>query len=281
VFGLEKVSGLGKIEPHLPDREEGMGETAEEIARDLFEQHEKREKFVPFPDRVASQSEAYAIQDAFVPLMLKKFGTTVAGYKIALTSKQTQEWLKINEPCGGTILANRVHQSPYTTKLSDWMNFGIETEVCVVLDKDLPSEPSFEEVQKSLRSVHCAYELVEDRCADLTKLDPKSLVSDNSWNGGIVVGPGTSPDMNLSERSGRLKVNGKVVHEGTTRETMGGNPINVVMWLARNLGTRGKQIKAGDVIITGSIIATQFPKAGETLIFDVDGIPPVELRVEA
>ena len=258
-----------------------MTDQAETIARDLFNQHEAREKFVAFPERMDSQESAYAVQDALVPMLVKKYGTKVAGYKIALTSKQTQEWLKINQPCSGQILASRVHQSPFTTKISDWMNFGIETEVCVVLDRDLPSECSFEEVQKSLRSVHCAYELVEDRCADLTKLDPKSLVADNSWNGGIVMGPGTAPNFDLSKRAGRLKVNGKVVHEGTTEETMGGNPINVVMWLARNLGARGMQIKAGDVIITGSIIATQFPKAGETLVFDVDGIPPVELRVTA
>lgn len=252
---------------------------ADIIARELFEQHERGDKFVPIPDRLSSQDEAYAVQEAYVPMLLKKYGTEVAGFKIALSSKQTQEWLKITQPCSGQILANRIHQSPYATKISDWMNFGIETEVCVVIDRDLPAKCSFEEVQESLRSVHCAYELVEDRCADLTKLDPKSLVADNSWNGGIVVGPAASPDMDLSKRSGRLKVNGEVVHEGTTEETMGGNPINVVMWLAENLGQRGKQIKAGNVIITGSIIATQFPKAGETLVFDVDGIPPVELRV--
>ena len=255
-----------------------MATDVESIARDLFEQHERRENFAPFPDRMSSEDDAYAVQDILVPMLAKKYGAEVAGYKIALSSKQTQEWLKINDPCAGQILANRVHQSPFTTKISDWMNFGIETEVCVVLDRVLPAECSFEEVQKSLRSIHCAYELVEDRYADLTKLDPKSLVADNCWNGGIVVGPGVNPDIDLSNRSGRLKVNGQVAHEGTTQETMGGNPINVVMWLARNLGKRGKQIEAGNVIITGSIIATQFPKAGEAVVFDIDGIPLVELR---
>lgn len=256
-----------------------MANQAQTIAHELFKQHEAREKFIAIPERIASQEDAYAIQDALVPMLVKKYDTEVGGYKIALTSKQTQEWLKINQPCSGQILANRVHQSPHTTNISDWMNFGIETEICVVLDRDLPSECSFEEVQESLRSIHCAYELVEDRCADLTAMDAKSLVADNSWNCGIVMGPGIPPNIDLSKRSGRLKVNGKNFLEGTTEETMGGNPINVVMWLARNLGARGKQIKAGNVIITGSIIPTQFPKAGETLVFDVDGIPPVELRV--
>jgi 2-keto-4-pentenoate hydratase len=60
---------------------------------------------------------------------------------------------------------------------------------------------------------------------------------------------------------------------------MGGNPLVVVAWLVGHLGKRGKVLKAGMPVITGSIIATQFPVAGDTLIFEVDDMPPVELRV--
>ena len=256
-----------------------MTNQAEVIARELLEQHELREKFISLKDRLPTLNDAYDVQDVLVPMLARKYGTHVAGYKIALSSKQTQEWLKIDHPCGGQLLASRIHQSPYTVKRSDWVNVGIETEICVVLDRDLPVECSFEDVQRSLRSVHCAYELVEDFGADLTNLDPQSLVADNCWNGGIVMGPAVSPGLDLYDLPGRLKVDGKLAKEGTTQETIGGNPIEVVMWLARHLGTRGMKIEAGHVIITGTIIPTQFPKGGEVYEFEADGIPPVELRV--
>jgi 2-keto-4-pentenoate hydratase len=134
-------------------------------------------------------------------------------------------------------------------------------------------------VRRAIRSLHCCYELVEDRGADLTRLDARSLVADNSWNGGIVIGPPAPPDLVLDDRAGRLRVNGAVTKEGTTRETMGGNPLHVVAWLAGHLGKRGKALKAGQPVITGSIIETQFPVAGDRLVFDVDGIPPVELNL--
>ena len=257
-----------------------MAPQAEDIARELFDQHERRERFASIPDQLASQDEAYAVQEAYVPLLFEKNGSEIGGYKIALSSKQTQEWLKIDHPCSGQILASRVHQSPHSVRVSDWVNLGIETEVCVILNKDLPAQCSLDEIQSSLRSVHCAYEIVEDRGADLTNLDAKSLTADNAWNEGIVIGPGTDPGIDLSKRAGRLRVNGHVTHEGTTRETIGENPLYAVKWLAENLGERGKQIKAGHAIITGSIIPTQFPKGGEKMVFDVDGIPPVELKVE-
>lgn len=251
----------------------------ETIANDLFAQHERREMFVPFPDRIPTSDDAYDVQDALVPLLLKKFGTKVAGYKIALTSKSTREWLKINEPCAGQVLGSRIHQSPHTAHLSDYVRFSIETEICVVLDRDLQGECTVEDVRAHLRSVHCSYELVEDRDADLTKLDAKSLVSDNCWNGGIVIGPAGPRDLDFTNRAGRLRVNGEITKEGTTRDTMGGDPLYVVAWLAGHLGKRGKALEAGQPIITGSIIETQFPKAGDLLVFDLDGMPPVELRV--
>ncbi len=251
----------------------------EGIAADLFAQHARKEMFVPFPDRIPTNDDALAVQDALVRLLTRDLGTDVAGYKIALTSKSTRDWLKIDEPCAGQVLSNRIHQSPYTVHVSDYVRFSMETEICVVLDRDMRGDCTVEDVRKNLRSVHCAYELVEDRGADLTRLDAKSLVSDNCWNGGIVMGPAAPAGLDFTNRAGRLRVNGVVTNEGTTNDTMGGDPLFVVAWLVGHLGKRGRALKAGQPVITGSIIQTQFPKPGDVLVFDVDGMPPVELRV--
>jgi 2-oxo-3-hexenedioate decarboxylase/2-keto-4-pentenoate hydratase len=249
------------------------------IAHDLLGQHARKETFANFPERVPTLDDANDVQDAYVALLCQTQGTEVGGYKIALTSKSTRDWLKIDHPCAGQVLSNRIHQSPYTVHLSDYVRFSMETEICVVLDRDMAGECTIDDVRRNLRSIHCAYELVEDRGADLTRLDARSLVSDNSWNGGIVIGPPGPVDLVLENRAGRLKVNGKVTKEGTTRETMGGNPLHVMVWLIGHLGKRGKSLKAGQPVITGSIIETQFPVAGDVLVFEVDDMPPVELRV--
>jgi 2-keto-4-pentenoate hydratase len=249
------------------------------IAEELFAQHEHREPFVPFPDRVPTMDDACRIQDAHVALLTKRFGTEVAGYKVALTSKSTRDWLKIDEPCIGQVLGNRIHHSPCTVRLSDYVRFSMETEICCIMDKDMAGECTVDDVRKNLRSIHTSYELVEDRAADLTRLDAHSLVSDNSWNGGIVIGPPADTTLDLENRDGRLRVNGQITKEGNTRDTMGGSPLAVMAWLIGHLGKRGKILKAGMPVITGSIIETQFPVAGDVLVFEVDGMPPCELRV--
>ncbi len=251
------------------------------VAHDLIAQHTRGDIFVNFPERVPTIADADNIQDAYVALLCQKLGTQVGGYKIALTSKATRDWLKIDHPCAGQVLANRIHQSPYTAHLKDYVRFSIETEICVVLDRDMSGDCTIEDVRRNVRSVHCAYELVEDRGADLTCLDARSLVSDNSWNGGIVIGPAGPAGIDLAGRPGRLKVNGQIAKEGNTSGLMGGDPLHVMVWLIGHLGRRGRALKAGMPVITGSIIETQFPVAGDVLVYDVDGMPPVELRVAA
>lgn len=249
------------------------------LAADIYAQHERREIFRPIPDLIPTVSDAHDVQDAYVALLLKKFQTHIGGYKVALTSKQTRDWLKVYEPAAGQVLATRIHASPHTVTVADYVRFSVETEVCVVLDKDMSGPCTPAEVRANVRSLHCAYELVEDRGADMTKIDAKSLASDNSWNAGIVIGPAAAKDTDLINLRGSLKVNGVLTHQGTTAETMSGDPLDAVVWLVQHLGKRGKALKAGQPVMTGSIIQSQFLGAGNTLEFAMDGMPPVHLTL--
>src|ERR1700744_4619847 len=132
------------------------------IAMDLFAQHERRQMFEPFPDRVPTVSDAQDIQDALVALLETKHGTTVGGYKIALSSQRMRDWLKIQEPCAGLVLKTRIFTSPHTVRTADFVRLSIEPEICVVLDKDMSGECTVADVRRNLRSLHCSFEMVED-----------------------------------------------------------------------------------------------------------------------
>jgi 2-keto-4-pentenoate hydratase len=52
-----------------------------------------------------------------------------------------------------------------------------------------------------------------------------------------------------------------------------------VAWLATQLASRGAQLKAGQVVMTGSVMKTIFPVQDATYRFELEGIGLVEVRV--
>jgi len=62
-----------------------------------------------------------------------------------------------------------------------------------------------------------------------------------------------------------------------------GHPLNAVTWLARDLASHGKALKAGDLVSLGSFAQPQPPQAGHIITVRYDGLPgaePVSVRFE-
>jgi len=57
------------------------------------------------------------------------------------------------------------------------------------------------------------------------------------------------------------------------------HPLNSVAWLARKLGEYGRSLRAGEVVMTGSLVR-QFPLApGDRAWASFSGVGTVEVRV--
>ena len=67
--------------------------------------------------------------------------------------------------------------------------------------------------------------------------------------------------------TGRLTIGGKSVGEGAAED-----PCATLAWLANHLAERGRDLKAGMVVITGSLIPTVSIASGQRAMFTVDGL---------
>ncbi len=251
----------------------------EVIARTLIAQHAAGETLVPLHDRIPDYSAAYDVKDAYVALQMRATGAMLKGYKIGLTAKSIQQVMKTTEPTEGEVLSHRVHTSPHTVSLADFGHVGLESEICVVLANDLRPDCTPNDVRANLSAVHAAYELIDDRNADYGKMNAITLIADNSWNAAVVMGAATPASQVPVILSASLSCNGTVLHEAAPDGL--NEALDMVVWLARHLGKRGKQLKAGQLIMTGNIMPTKFPKAGERYTFAVQGLAPVELSIVA
>jgi 2-keto-4-pentenoate hydratase len=255
---------------------------ARRAAETLLGEHQANLTFKALapPDKPATISDAYDIQQRYVALLQGAHGDTV-GYKVGLTSAAMQKFCGIDHPIAGVVLASRVVRSGATVRRADYGRLGLEFEIAVRIKSDVPVTGvpcTAEMVAPHIDGVCAAIELVDDRRADYASLDVLTLVADNSWNGGIVLSEFATKWPDLEPVLGRATTDGAAIGEGHGRDILG-HPFNSVAWLATQLNSRGVGLKAGQIVMTGAVMKTVFPEADASYRFDLEAIGAVEVHV--
>jgi 2-keto-4-pentenoate hydratase len=242
------------------------------MARHMWEARRGGKNFANLPDALkpASIAEAYQAQEVYHRLAEPVYGP-VGGVKVATTTKVMQQLMGITHPCGGAIFARTIHTSPARIAKSDFVNLRVESEIALKLSQDMPARQApwtAESVVPYVSGAMPAYELIEDRNAVYTETNAVSMIVENCWNGGVVIGtPKAVKPEAIIGVTGRQSLNGKQIGEGQSE-----NPFATLAWLANLLAERKRDLKAGMVVITGSVIPTFSIVPGDRCVFTVDGL---------
>lgn len=229
------------------------------------------------------EAEGYQIQRALHDLVLRETGGLV-GYKIGCTSAVMQQYIGIPHPCAGGVFAKGVHESGVRLAASDYVRLGVECEIAVRLKRDLsPTEAPFtaEWMAEAVEAYHPAIEIVDDRYVQWQTLGAPTLIADDFFAAGCVLGPAVAysaaPD--LASVVGRAIVNGREAGRGTGADVLG-HPHNPLAWLANHLAAGGRGLHAGQIVLTGSLVKTIWLKAGDRVLMNLEGLGRVEARFE-
>ena len=258
-------------------------ETIDATARAAFETHRSRTRYRPLDAtlRRAPLDDAYRIQDALHKVMASAGRGEIAGWKIALTSKAMQQMTGVDQPAAGAIFSKVIHTSPARVNVAAYHHLGVEFEVAVRLGEALPASGgpwTRASVAGKVAACIPAFELVEDGDADYKTLDAFTLIAQNTWNGGVVLGPAL-PEwrrVDLEHAVTRCWLNDQPAGQGKTGDAMG-HPFEAVAWLANLLNSRGRRLELGMIVMTGSSITTKFPSPGDRIRFVIDGLGEASL----
>jgi len=253
----------------------------------LFEAHRNRERFAPLPAELAphNAAEAYAIQGQLVGRRAAALGP-VAGYKIALTTPAMRAMVGMDDSIAGDMHERSLLRGNARVRAADYLRLLIEFEIAFTLAEDLPAiDAPYDRarVAQAVEAVMPAIELADDRNADyaVLKANPLMLAADNAWNEGAVLGEPVRDwrNIDLAALRGVATINGQGVGEGHGRDVMG-HPLDALAWIANNLAARGLGLWRNDVVITGSLVTSKFPKAGDHVRFEAGALGAVELHVD-
>lgn len=244
-----------------------MTDRIETIAREIYRQHEARERFESFTsaDSPRDMGEAYAAQFRLHDLHAEKGRGAIGGRKIALASKTQQELCGVDEPIVGGIFAKEIFHGPTTLNHADFHGLGLEFELAMVMAEDIsPGAGPFDAqtIRSKVAALHPAFEMIIDRGADYEKLNALSMAADNAWSGGVVLGPALEGwrGENVDEWRGALYWNDEAPVDARLGDA---DPFGSLAWMANIVTGAGRRLAKGDVVITGSVIRTRYPQPGD------------------
>ena len=253
----------------------------EKIAHKLLENWQAKTPYETLSGDLAPQSlaDAYKAQGALQLLHIPHRGA-VAGRKIALSSKVMQQMVGLDQPIAGAIFAGDVLNSSAKVAArvarGDFIRLGLEFELAIELNADIApriaeaAAHTRQSVANYIAAVRPAFELIEDRAADYQNLDAHTLIADNAWCGGVVLGNVIDGwrDMDLADIASRVVQSGEADEHANTGAA---DPLGSLAWVLNHFGERGIALSKGEQIITGSAVRTRFPSPGDSFAYHVAG----------
>ena len=203
-----------------------------------------------------SEVDAYQVQFAIHDLFAAA-GDKFAGWKVALTLPHQYEPLKLSGPVFAGIYQSGLRQSGAVFEEGWPIKPGIEPELVACISKDAPAggaPHSADSIRAHVATLYCGMELVDNRYVDVTKMSGPARIADNVLQAALVTGTEIKDwqKLDFPNLKGRSTLDGKELANGPGSAVMGGALISLA-WLANTLNSHGRHLKAGDLVLTGSV----------------------------
>jgi 2-keto-4-pentenoate hydratase len=201
-----------------------------------------------------SEEDAYEVQRALVTALCSDGSRRVAGFKISMTSPETQALARASGPAYGTLTSDMVLQHPATLSLGQCLEPMLELEIQFIVDEDLAIGGQRPEIVAKC-SVAPGLEVPDARFSGwFGNLTVGHIVSDNALAGHVIVGHPQRLETvkELRAIEGELAFEGEVIAAGRASSVMG-DPVVAVEWLAERLGAEGRSLRRGMVVSSGTL----------------------------
>lgn len=199
------------------------------------------------------------------------------GYKISLTSPETQDLFNSTTPLYGALTSSSLADGEI--ELEAMISPLLEIELIFILKEDVYAEDDVHAIlQKTL--VAPGIEVPDSRFEDwFPKITLGQVIADSAVAGKIITGP---PKDNLTFEElqgiqGKLMFNGEELASGSSDAVLG-NPANAVKWLAEELAGHGSSLKKGMVVSSGTFTLPQRLEKG-LYTASYQGLGEVSLKV--
>lgn len=221
---------------------------------------------------------AYRVQHAFTELKKEP----VAGYKVSLTSEETQKMFDSDSPFYGAETKSAWLSSPAQLPLSDLMDPLLEVEMVFTAKEALLPSDTLEQLLAKV-GVAAGVELPDSRFSDwFPALSKYLVVADDAVGGRVVYGADTTEKVTVADLATvdcTLTLDGKELGTGKSSEVLG-NPLNSLKWLVGKLAEQGVAYPAGTKVSSGTFLLPPHLQKGHYVAHFSKYFADVEVEVK-
>jgi 2-keto-4-pentenoate hydratase len=225
-----------------------------------------------------SAQDAEAVQAQAV----SGLGWRACGYKVGATNLAVQQALACTEPVAGPLFREVELASGAEFRLPPGV-LGIECEYAFEMGRGFPGRGDALEIAslaEAISQCRAAIEIVGRRVEADIPLNHKSVVADFAINVAFAVGDPIPNwrDSALLDLPVTALVDGAPVAQGNGHLVLG-NPLESLLWLARKLAAKGKHLRAGEIVLTGTCTGITQVAAGQSFEARFGNTASVSLRI--
>ena len=193
-------------------------------------------------------------------------GEASLGWKLGMGVPAAMEKLGTDAPLVGYLLAGARVDDGGTVSLEGWGNAKLEPEIAAHLGADLAPGASREQAEAAIAGLGVAIELVDlDPDAD----DPEAILAADIFQRHVLLGP-VVEGAGASGTSARVLRDGEEDAAAADATAATGDPIDLVLHVANVVGDAGEMLRAGEVVICGSVVPALDVAPGETIEVQLD-----------
>jgi 2-keto-4-pentenoate hydratase len=225
-----------------------------------------------------SLDDAYAIQRRNIHAR-QVSGARIVGHKVGLTSAAMRAQMGVSEPDSGVLLDDMAVANGAVLTTHGLLVPRLETEIAFLLGSDLDGTTCDADSARAAVSALClAVEVIDSRFGAwaMTVIDS---IADNASSARFVVSDPAPvyPGWDVRETRVCLDVGGVERTWGLGRAVMG-DPVHALTWLARRLARGGRHLRAGDLVLAGSVHASIPLHPGMDIHATAAHLPSVRLQ---
>jgi 2-keto-4-pentenoate hydratase len=223
------------------------------------------------------EDEVYMVQAALLRLR-HEAGGTLAGWKAGATNPGAQAAFGLTQAVYGRLLGEMRLADGDAVPRAALIHPRLECEVAFVLGADLGGPGVTPELAlAAVERVVAAFEIVDSRTTGWAATMPE-MIADNVFQARYLLSPTLLPGTGLDLAAIEVVLTKNGVEAARAKgSNVLGSPANALAWLANRVAEHGHRLRAGDIVLAGSLTPLVACESGDSFTATFDHLGSITI----